>query len=150
MYEIYTVDSQDTISSIAEQFGTTEDVIYQINGLSKGYVLTPGSQIIVPKDMNQPYSYYTVKKGDTISQIAKDYKIDYQLLLQLNGLEAADYIYPNQTLILPKSGYQIYLTKNDDTIRSVLKKIGISLEQLMKDNDKIYLRPEQIIVFRKK
>lgn len=150
MYEIYTVDSLDTIEGIAKKFGTDVATLNQINGFDKGYVIGSGMQIIVPVSNSNPYQYYTVKKGDTITQIAKNHHVDYQLLLQLNGLETNDYIYPNQTILLPKEGYQIYLTKNDDTIHSVLKSLNLSLEDLIKENDKIYLRPEQIIVFREK
>lgn len=150
MYEIYTVQSGDTIASIANQYDTTEGVLYQINGWDKDYVLKPRNQIIVPVLKKQPYEYYTVKKGENPYQIAKDHDLNYTMLLQLNGLEENDYIYPNQTLILPKKGLNVYLTKNDDTFRSVLKTLGLTVEELLGENDQIYLRPEQIIIFKKK
>ncbi len=143
------VAPQDTIEGIAKKYNTTVDVIYQINGFSDDYVVVPGTQIVVPKIMNNPYRYYTVKKGDNLYKIAKENGIDYQLLIQLNGLDADDYIYPNQTLILPKDGYQVYLTQNDDTIDTVLDRFNITLDDLLKENKKIYLRPEQVILFKK-
>jgi len=148
LYKIYTVSIGDTIESIANQFGTSEGVLDQINGFDKGEVLVPGKQIIVPVREVQPYRYYTVKKGDNLYQIARDNDIDYQMLLQLNGLDDNDYIYPNQTLLLPKEGLRLYLTKNDDTLGKVLESLNISIDDLLKENENIYLRPEQIIVFR--
>ncbi len=142
------VAPQDTIEEIAKKYNTTVDVIYQINGFSDDYVVVPGTQIVVPKIMNNPYRYYTVKKGDNLYRIAKDFDIDYQLLIRLNGLDADDYIYPNQTLILPKDGYQVYLTQDDDTIDTVLDRLNITLDDLLRENRKIYLRPEQIIIFK--
>lgn len=150
MYEIYTVLEQDTLDKIANQYGTTAGVLSQINGISSNYVLTPGMQLVVPTDNQQPYQYYTVKKGDNMYEIAKANNIDYSLLLQLNGLEKDDYIYPNQTIMLPKEGLKVYLTKDDDTLDSVLQRIRITLEELVKENKKIYLRPEQIIIFKEK
>ena len=150
MYDIYTVQSQDTLEKIANQFGTTIGVLAQINGFGSNHVLVPGNQLIVPVMRQQPYTYYTVKKGDNMYEIAKNNNIDYSLLLQLNGLEQEDYIYPNQTIMLPREGLNIYLTKNDDTLNSVLQQIGISLEELVQENDKIYLRPEQILIFKEK
>ena len=109
-----------------------------------------GNQLIVPVRRKFPYQYYTVKKGDNMYDIANNNGIDYNMLLKLNGLEEDDYIYPNQTIILPKKGFSIYLTKEDDTINDVLKNLNISLDELLKENDKIYLRPEQIVVFKEK
>lgn len=150
MYEVYTIKEQDTLDSIANQFDTTVGVLLQINGFGQGYQLVPGKEIVVPVMRKQPYQYYTVKKGDNMYEIAKKNNIDYNLLLQLNGLEKDDYIYPNQTIILPREGLQVYLTQDNDTLGDVVKKLGISLDHLLKENDKIYLRPEQILIFREK
>ncbi len=43
----------------------------------------------------------------------------------------------------------IYLTKSGDTIQGIVDRNGIDLEDMLCHND-IYLRDEQIIVFRKK
>lgn len=150
MYEIYKVLEMDTLDKIANQYDTTVGQLLQINGLSSNYLLRPGDQLVVPVNRQQPYQYYTVKKGDNMYDIAKDNNIDYSLLLQLNGLEQDDYIYPNQTIILPREGLKVYLTKEDDTLNDVLKKVGISLDALVQENDKIYLRPEQILIFKEK
>lgn len=150
MYEIYKVLETDTLDKIANQYGTTVGQLLQINGLGSNYSLMPGEQLIVPVNKQQPYQYYTVKKGDNMYEIAKDNNIDYSLLLQLNGLEQDDYIYPNQTIILPRKGLKVYLTKEDDTLNDVLQTIGISLNELVQENNKIYLRPEQILIFKEK
>ena len=150
MYEIYTVKEQDTLDKIANQYNTTVGVLAQINGFEQEYVLLPGNKIIVPVTRKQPYQYYTVKKGDNMYEIAKKNNIDYNLLLQLNGLEKDYYIYPNQTIMLPNKGLNVYLTQNNDTLGEVLKKLNVSLEELIKENDKIYLLPNQILIFREK
>ena len=107
-------------------------------------------QIVVPIHKVNHYQYYTVKKGDNLYEIAKNNGVDYTLLLQINGLDEGDYIYPNQTIMLPKKGINIYMTKNDDTLDYVIKKMGITLDELLKENENIYLRPEQILFFREK
>ena len=150
MYEIYTVQAQDTLDKIANQYGTTVGTLAQINGISSDSNLVPGNQLVVPVSKQQPYTYYTVKKGDNMYEIASNNGIDYLLLLQLNGLDKDDYIYPNQTIMLPKKGLSVYLTKNDDTLDGVLKNLGISIDELMNENEKIYLRPEQILIFKEK
>ena len=107
MYEIYKVLESDTLESIAKEYDTTIDNLYEINGFPSNYILKQNTNIIVPKNNNNPYKYYTVKKGDNIYQIAKNNNIDYYFLLKINGLDKDDYIYPNQTILIPNSNYNI-------------------------------------------
>ena len=150
MYEIYTLQDGDTISSVSEKFGTNEDVIYQINGLDSEYVIVPGMQLVVPKVKNDKYIYYTVKKGDSPYEIAKKYNVDVKILLYLNGLDEGDYIYPNQILLIPRDDFQFYMTQSSDTFKNLMERYHVSVDELIKDNEKVYLMPEQIIAFRKK
>lgn len=150
MYEIYTVKDGDTIESIASNYGTTVGILKQINGIMNDLEISSGLQLVVPVSKKQPYQYYTVKKGDNMLEIARKYGIDYSLLLQLNGLDDGDYIYPNQTIMLPKEGIGIYMTMGDDTLEDVTRRLGIDVDELVRDNENIYLRPEQILVYREK
>lgn len=150
MYEIYKIKEGDTIEGIANDYGTTVGVLRQINGFYDDSYVKEGNQIIVPALKMQPYSYYTVKKGDNMYEIAKDNGVDYTLLLQINGLDDGDYIYPNQTIMVPKKGIELYMTKDNDTFDFVLKKMGVSVDEMMKENKNIFLRPEQILIFREK
>lgn len=150
MYEIYMIKEGDTLESIAFMYKTTVGILRQINGIMDSYGIRPNTQIIVPIERKQPYQYYTVKKGDNMYDIARDYGIDYNLLLQLNGLDEGDYIYPNQTIMLPKKGLGIYMTKSDDTLDLVLNRMGITIDELLRENENIYLRENQILVFREK
>ena len=107
MYQIYKVEDSDTLEVIANKFGTNVSKLREINGfgniVSGGYILVPNS--FKNDDL---YSYYTVKSGDNIYSIAKQYGVSYDILLGLNGLNLNDYIYPNQQIIIPKSDKEIY------------------------------------------
>lgn len=150
MYEIYTTTNGDTLLTIANKFGTTEEELININGFMDNYNPVPQSQIIVPSNQKETYKYYTVKNGDNIYDIAKKHNIDHNLLLKMNGLDKEDYIYPNQTIILPKSNLNFYLTKLNDTITKILEKLDISIEELLEENKDIYLEPDQIIIIKEK
>ena len=52
--------------------------------------------------------------------------------------------------MLPREGINIYMTKENDTLSSVLDNISIGIDEIMRDNEMIYLLPEQVIVFRNK
>ena len=72
------------------------------------------------------------------------------MLLKLNGLDKDDYIYPNQTITLPQSGLDVYLTKQGDTLKSIEENLNTSTDELLNNNKNIYLAPEQIIIFKEK
>ena len=150
MYEIYNILNNDTIDSIAKDYDTTIDKLSEINGFLPNFKLIPGNNIIVPSNKYNPYKYYTVKKGDTISKIANDNNTNSNLILKINGLDKDDYIYPNQTLLIPKKNYKFYLTNKEDTVREISKKLNIEPSSLVKENPNLLLSTNQIIIFREK
>ena len=149
MYEVYMVKMGDSMESIATSHDIDVDELRKINGLFSPNEVVVGSLIVVPVMGKRNYQYYTVKKGDSIYEIAKKYGIDYNLLLQLNGLDKDDYIYPNQSLMLPAEGIEFYLVKENETLQDILRKKKVSADDLMKNNDKIYLREGQLLKFQK-
>ena len=105
-------------------------------------------KMMIPKNNN--FDYYKIVKGDTLYKIAKDNNINPSLLAQLNGINEDDYIYPNQVLLVPKAGSILYITAIGDTLEEVSKGLKISIDDLMKQNSKIYLQPEQLIMYKYK
>jgi len=150
MYDIYTVGKADTIETIANSFNISPANLYKLNGFNPDYILKEGTNIIVPKVSNDYFEYYTVVKGDNLYQIAKQYNVDENLLSVLNGLNLNDYIYPNQTIVVPQKGVGIYITQNGDSINEIAKGIGANINSLLSQNPKIYVMPEQIIVYKEK
>ena len=149
MYEVYMVKMGDSMESIATSHDIDVDELRKINGLFSPNEVVVGSLLVVPVMGKRNYQYYTVKKGDRIYEIAKKYGIDYNLLLQLNGLDKDDYIYPNQSLMLPAEGIEFYLVKENETLQDILRKKKVSADDLIKNNDKIYLREGQLLKFQK-
>lgn len=147
MYEVYTIKFGDTLEGISLLYNTNINELIKLNSIIDLNSLKEGMQIMVPNNNNNPYRYYTVRKGDTLKDIASKYNIEYNLLLKLNGLDNNDYVYPNQTLILPKEGVSLYMTKDNDTINSIANDLGMNVMELIENNDNIYLRENQIIVF---
>ena len=146
MYDVYTIKEGDTIESIANKYNITPYILYQLNGINNNVSLIPGNNIIVPKIANTYFDYYTIKKGDTIYQIARDYKVNPTLLALLNGLNSTDYIYPDQSIMIPKKDFAYYITKEGDTLKTVADTFNTNVSNLLKYNDTIYLQEGQLIV----
>ncbi len=144
MYKIYQVSSNDTVSSIANNFNISSEELLKINGISS---ITPGQLIVVPSSESN-FSIYVVKSGDNLYEIADKYNIDFNSLLAINGLNKDDYIYPNQKILIPKEDTLVYVTKEDDTINSVIKFLDISYENFFKNNQSVFLKENQLIIYK--
>ncbi len=144
MYQIYQVGPNETITSIANKLNISVDELRKINGIGENFSIVAGSYIIIPSNSNmdnEEYIKYVIKPGDNIYSIARDYNIDFETLLNLNGLNKDDYIYPSQEILIPKR--KTYITKDNDTIKTVLEKLNIN-EDKIRD---LYLIPDQIILY---
>lgn len=142
MYQVYKVISGDTFSSIADRFYIDTTELERINGVSDFNV---GDMIVVPN--NSMYITYVVKMGDSLYSIAKSYDQDVNVLYNINGIKEGDYIYPGEKLLIPRPYVFTYMTIDGDTIKSVSNKSGISISELVDDNDFV-LEPGQLIVYK--
>lgn len=46
-------------------------------------------------------------------------------------------------------GVEIYVTRDNDTLNNILNTIGITANELVKQNDKLFLLPDQLVVYKK-
>ena len=145
MYNKYLIKEGDRIDYLANKFNTTIDKLMEINNIYDYRLFKAGREINVPSD-NDYFTTYTVNSGDSLYQIARRYNINPTLLAALNGLNMDDYIYPNQKIIIPKSGYSFYITKVGDTLELVGKKFNRNLKDLLELNKTIYLLPGQLMI----
>lgn len=106
----YTVQSGDTVSSIADAFGIPTPAVLTLNGLSWNSLVHEG-QILklsaepTKKRAGSPVRLaddeYTVTPGESISAIAARLGISAQALLAHNSLEPDSTIYAGQLLRVP-------------------------------------------------
>lgn len=146
MYKVYQVMAGDTIDIIASKVNTNPGEIIELNGLVSEVV--PGQFIVVPSMENNLFDMYTVQSGDNMYEIARRYNMNYKELLEINGLDEDDYIYPNQQILIPKSGVDVYITEEGDTLGLVSEKWGISVSDIVNQNETIFLLPGQMIIKR--
>ncbi len=146
MYKVYQIEYGDTLDIISGKSGASIDELIKLNG---EFDVVPGKYIVIPNMKSEIFSMYKVKSGDNLYSLAKEYNINLDDLLALNGLNKNDYIYPNQEIMVPNSLYSIYITKNGDTIETILTNTNLPFEEIANQNEKIYLVPDQLIVFKK-
>ncbi len=78
--EIYTVKQGDTLTSIAERFGTTPDEIIKTNLITNPENLVTGQDLIILT----PQITHTVTEGDTLASIAEEYNTSVSAILRNN------------------------------------------------------------------
>ncbi len=149
MYKIYTIKKGDTLTSLAKEFNTTVDNLMNINSYEPVEPLIENDKIIVPNNSRELFEVYKIKPGDTMYSIAKMTNSNIDDLLNLNGLKEGEYIYPNEEILIPSKGTKFLITKDGDTVSSVVDELGTNELQLRLQNDAIYLRPEQLLVYKK-
>lgn len=148
MYHIYQVAINDNLEKIANQFRTTVNELKKINGIVGNVELIPNSFLIVPnKEKNQYLETYIVKKGDNMYEIAKKHYVDYKTLLELNGLEEYDYIYPEQEIVIPNKDIKIYKVQQGDSIKTLEAITGIDINEIKTPNNEIYVEKDQIVLY---
>lgn len=145
----YRIQKGDTLTEIAKKFNTTLDELQQLNDALYLNDLRVGMDIVVPKNKEQYFNVYTIEAGDSLYGIARKYNINPQLLASLNGLDMEDYIYPNQELLIPKSGYSYYITAEGDTIDTVANMFKVSRNKVIDENPTIYLLKDQVLVSKR-
>jgi len=117
----YTVKSGETISEIADRYGISTNRLLELNGIRDPKGLQAGSRISVPTagpaKASKPTSAggssnpasrgpanYTVKSGETISEIADRYNISTNRLLELNGIRDAKGLQAGSRITVPTAG----------------------------------------------
>ncbi len=96
------------------------------------------------------FEYYTIEKNDNLLSVAKTKNVNPNLLAVLNGLDPTDYLYKNQQIMIPKSNYSYYITKDGDTINLVSEMFNTSGNDIINNNPTIYLKEGQLIVHKLK
>lgn len=142
--ETYKVKAGDTLSGIAQKFGTTTKALQNLNGISNANKIFAG-QLLYVKGTAKTQTH-TVKAGDTLSGIAALYGTTTQALQSLNGIVNPNLIYAGQKLIVngTASTKKYHKVKAGDTVSGLAAYYNSSQNNIVKWNnlssaDKIYV-----------
>jgi|UPI0004B78C07 GH25 family lysozyme M1 (1,4-beta-N-acetylmuramidase) len=97
-YITYVVQSGDTLSEIAVRYGTTYQALAALNNISDPNLIHPGQTIRVPEKSGPAPRYYTIRSGDTLSEIAVRFGTSVAALMSLNGITNPNLIYAGNTI----------------------------------------------------
>lgn len=150
----YTVQRGNTLNQIANRYSTTVQEIASINNIQNPNLIYPGeilriltnSTISGNEERGTGDVIYTVARGNTLLQIAKNYNVSVEHIVELNDIQNPNLIYPGEKLRITESDVTnlkpidntsniYYIVKSGDTLSSIARRFGISLNQIIQSND---------------
>lgn len=140
----YTVKAGDTLWGISNQFGISVTELARINNVNAN-TLQIGQVLTIPStsgDNPNNMFIYTVKKGDSLYNIAKKYNTTVKDIIDLNNLKNNS-LSIGQEIRIPEKyteevtipSYINYTVVNGDTLYNIAKKYNISVDEIIKDNN---------------
>lgn len=99
-YQTYIVKSGDTLSGIGSKFGVSYQKIAADNNISNPNLIHPGQVLKIYTDQPQQpvYETYIVKSGDTLSEIAQQFRTSVNKIASDNGIKNVNLITVGQRL----------------------------------------------------
>lgn len=138
----YIVKAGDSLWSIARKYGLTVEKLKDLNNLTNN-MLSVGQKLLI-KDTSSSTDlgvYYTVKAGDTLYGIAKEYNLSVDALKEMNNLTSNN-LSIGQKLLVSGTGevvtggdYDTYVVKSGDNLYAIARKYGISVDKLKDINN---------------
>ncbi|NLC91933.1 MAG: M23 family metallopeptidase [Treponema sp.] len=123
----------ERLNSLMENFALENTTQYDENG----NILNIDVSDFVP-NFREPVSYnnYTVKKGDTISGIAKKFGLyNISTLISVNDIGNVRQLAAGQKLKIPSLDGIVYTVKKGDSLASIVKQKNVKLEDLVDVNE---------------
>lgn len=141
----YVVKPGDTLWGISNQYGVNVSDLASLNNIT-GSNLKVGQVLKIPnKSGNNPDNMfmYTVKKGDSLWNIARTYGTSVEEIKRINYLTSNN-LYIGQVIRIPEMytkpedmnvpNYINYKVVKGDTLYSIAKKYGVSVDTIISDN----------------
>jgi membrane-bound lytic murein transglycosylase D len=154
------VKSGQTLSHISYKYGVPVSAIVELNGLTNKHRLSIGQRLIIPankqvatkssssqkstkakKTTGGSWFVYTIKKGDTISELSMKFQTTPGDIKTLNGLRNTHRISVGQKLKIPGRGstnsglFKEHIVKRGENLSYLSSKYGISVSSIMAANN---------------
>lgn len=97
--QIYVVQYGDTLSKIAQEYGTTVATLASINNIQNVNLIYVGQIIKIPScSYDMSHRLYVVKRGDTLWGISRRFGVSIAKIVMLNRIANPNLIYPGNVL----------------------------------------------------
>ncbi len=124
--------------SIAQKYNTTVDELKKLNNLTSN-LLSIGQSLKIPTKSENNYIEYTVKKGDNLYSIARNYGLTQSELMDYNNL-TSNLLSIGQILKIPvskdsTSQQTAYTVQKGDSLYSIAQKYNTTVDSIKRKNN---------------
>lgn len=136
----YLVQQGESLVEIARRFELPPGLLRQLNNLKKDR-LRPGQKLrLRPSPLDE--GTHIVRPGETLTGIARSYRLEVDKLRELNGLDEGAKILVGQKLRLRTTAKDVHIVERGDALWELASAYGIDAEELKRinglDTDEIY------------
>lgn len=140
----YTVQAGDTLTAIANKYGTTVDSLVALNSIADKNKIYVGQILKISGTTSNNSTSYTVQAGDTLSGIASKFGTTYQELARINNISNPNLIYVGQVIKVNGVSSNTYIVQKGDTLSEIAQKYNTTVSALASKNgiadiNKIYI-----------
>ena len=141
----YVVQKGDTLYGISKQFNTSMQRLRELNNLSSDILAIGKVLIVSPNSDSNPSECvtYTVKKGDSLYSIAKQYNSTVDAIKRYNNLTSNNlsigqklklpcYMKDNDNTTMPN--FVMYTVKAGDSLYSIAQQYNTTVDKIKSDN----------------
>lgn len=142
MENTYIVKKNDNLYDIAKEYNTTVGILKALNNLSSN-ILQVGQILKLPISLVEEtipgdYLIYTIKKGDNLYSIAKNYNITLEELINFNQ-QGSTLLHIGEQLLIPinnQTNNNIqYVIKPGDTLYNIAKRYNTNVDEIKRINN---------------
>ncbi len=138
---IHVVRRGENLTRIAIRYGTTVQAICRANGLRNANYIYAGQRLIIPSGGGHPSGrgcgcVHVVRRGETLTQIARRYGTTVHNIMRSNGLWNANRIWAGQRLCVP-CGWapppccgSVHVVRRGETLYSIARRYGTCVQTL--------------------
>jgi len=142
----YVVKSGDSLNTISRKFSTTPSVLQQVNNLNSDLIRI-GQRLMIPSASKNSDAYalsaaqrlerkqsrerdgnkvrYTVRRGDTFWDIAREHRVSVRELAAWNGMAPGDPLIPGKELVIwSKTSQPTVVAANSRRGDAMVRKVG--------------------------
>lgn len=141
---IYIVKRGDTLSQIAKDYGVSVQSIVDNNGIVNPNLIYVGQKLIIKGGTEnaggeQNQVVYIVKRGDSLSQIAQNYRVSVQSIVNSNNIANPNLIYVGQRLVIKgtqgfQPNYIYYRVRWGDNLYRIARRYRVSVQSIVRLN----------------
>jgi len=140
----HTVKRGETLSGIADAYGLSVRELARANQLKDQDLVKVGQKLSIP-DQGKPINYsgsYQVRRGDSLTSVAKAYGVTVAELARANGISSKAMLKVGQRLKVPHGGGAVtvgasssYTVKKGDSLAEIATRFGVSSHELARFNN---------------